>query len=159
MLNKNPYEVLGISENASEAEIKSAYRELVKKYHPDNYRNHPLADLAEEKMQEINQAYAILTDPKMKNSYGQGSGYGTYGGNRASGSYYSNGTGYNSSGNTGSSFNDDNPFSNYYRNIPRNNNYYYRNGMRNGDCCDTLCTLWMCDSCCECMGGDLCSCM
>ncbi len=56
----NPYEVLGVSENASEAEIKAAYKELVKKYHPDKYNNNPLADLAEEKLQEINEAYDML---------------------------------------------------------------------------------------------------
>lgn len=54
---KDPYEVLGISRGASEEEIKKAYRELAKKYHPDNYVNSPLADLAAEKMKEINEAY------------------------------------------------------------------------------------------------------
>ncbi|MDO4175891.1 MAG: J domain-containing protein [Bacillota bacterium] len=56
----NPYEVLGVREGASEAEIKAAYKELVKKYHPDKYVDNPLADLAEQKMQEINQAYDTL---------------------------------------------------------------------------------------------------
>ncbi|MDO4744957.1 MAG: DnaJ domain-containing protein [Bacillota bacterium] len=56
----NPYEVLGISENASEEEIKRAYKEMVKKYHPDKYQNNPLADLAEEKLQEVNEAYDML---------------------------------------------------------------------------------------------------
>jgi molecular chaperone DnaJ len=56
----NPYEVLGIKPGASEEEIRAAYRELVKKYHPDKYVDNPLADLAEEKMQEINEAYDIL---------------------------------------------------------------------------------------------------
>ncbi|MDO4546092.1 MAG: DnaJ domain-containing protein [Bacillota bacterium] len=56
----NPYEVLGVSENASEEEIKKAYKELVKKYHPDKYQNNPLSDLAEEKLQEVNEAYDML---------------------------------------------------------------------------------------------------
>lgn len=57
----NPYEVLGVSEGASQEEIKRAYKELVKKYHPDKYQNNPLSDLAEEKLQEINEAYDMLT--------------------------------------------------------------------------------------------------
>ena len=56
----NPYEVLGLKPGASEAEIKAAYKELVKKYHPDKYQNNPLADLAQEKLQEINEAYDTL---------------------------------------------------------------------------------------------------
>ena len=63
-MKKNPYKVLGIKEGASYDEIKRAYRELAKKYHPDRYRNNPLADLAEEKMREINEAYEYL----MKNA-------------------------------------------------------------------------------------------
>lgn len=62
----NPYEVLGVKPGASEEEIRAAYRELVKKYHPDKYVDNPLADLAEEKMQEINEAYDML----MKQSRG-----------------------------------------------------------------------------------------
>ncbi len=56
-MNKNPYVVLGVSENATDEQIKTAYRELAKKYHPDNYQDSPLRDLANEKMQEINDAY------------------------------------------------------------------------------------------------------
>lgn len=54
---RDPYSVLGVSKNASEDEIKAAYRELARKYHPDNYVDNPLADLASEKMKEINEAY------------------------------------------------------------------------------------------------------
>ena len=57
----NPYDVLGVSENATPEEIKKAYRELAKKYHPDKYVNNPLADLAAEKLKEINEAYDMIT--------------------------------------------------------------------------------------------------
>ncbi len=53
----DPYRVLGVSPAASDDEVRSAYRELAKKYHPDNYANNPLNDLANEKMTEINNAY------------------------------------------------------------------------------------------------------
>ena len=53
----DPYKVLNISPNASDDDVKHAYRELARKYHPDNYLNNPLADLAQEKMKEINEAY------------------------------------------------------------------------------------------------------
>ena len=58
---RDPYSVLGVDQNASDEEIKKAYRELARKYHPDNYQNNPLADLAEEKMKEINEAYDAIT--------------------------------------------------------------------------------------------------
>ncbi|MCI8332807.1 MAG: J domain-containing protein [Clostridiales bacterium] len=54
---QDPYSILGVAPNASDDEIKKAYRELAKKYHPDNYTDSPLADIASEKMKEINQAY------------------------------------------------------------------------------------------------------
>ena len=65
------YEVLGVSPDAGDNEIKKAYRELARKYHPDNYQNNPLADLAEEKMKEINEAYDAITRVRS----GGGSGY------------------------------------------------------------------------------------
>jgi len=57
---RNPYEVLGIREGTDTEGIKRAYKELVKKYHPDQYQNNPLSDLAEEKLKEINEAYDYL---------------------------------------------------------------------------------------------------
>ncbi len=57
---RDPYEVLGIREGTNIEGIKRAYKELVKKYHPDQYQNNPLSDLAEEKLKEINEAYDYL---------------------------------------------------------------------------------------------------
>lgn len=57
---KNPYEVLGVHENASDEEIKKAYRALAKKYHPDSYADDALRELATEKMKEINNAYDMI---------------------------------------------------------------------------------------------------
>ena len=58
---RDPYEVLGVNPAASDDEVKKAYRELARKYHPDNYQNNPLADLAEEQMKEVNEAYDAIT--------------------------------------------------------------------------------------------------
>ena len=89
----DPYSVLGVSSSASDEEIKKAYRELVKKYHPDNYANNPLADLAEDKMKEVNEAYDAIV--KMRT---QGGGYrtsGSTGGQNYGGQSYGNQGGYN----------------------------------------------------------------
>ena len=69
---RDPYEVLGVSPDAGDDEVKRAYRDLARKYHPDNYQNNPLADLAEEKMKEINEAYDAITKGR---AGGSGSGY------------------------------------------------------------------------------------
>ncbi|WP_160672893.1 DnaJ domain-containing protein [Clostridium sp. C8-1-8] len=71
----NPYEVLGLKEGASEEEIKKAYRELAKKYHPDQYGNNPLKDLAEDKMRELNEAYDYLLKNVKSNYKNNYSGY------------------------------------------------------------------------------------
>lgn len=57
----DPYVVLGVSPSATDDEVKKAYREMARKYHPDTYQNNPLADLAEEKMKEVNDAYENIT--------------------------------------------------------------------------------------------------
>ncbi len=57
----DPYKVLGVSPSATDEQIKEAYRNLAKKYHPDQYTDSPLKDLADEKMKEINEAYDAIT--------------------------------------------------------------------------------------------------
>ncbi|MBQ1405316.1 MAG: DnaJ domain-containing protein [Oscillospiraceae bacterium] len=88
----DPYEVLGVSRNASDSEIKKAYHDLVKKYHPDNYADNPLADLASEKMKQINEAYDSITRARASGASSSG-GY-QYGRSGASGGSYSYGYGY-----------------------------------------------------------------
>lgn len=84
----NPYEVLGVSPDATDAEIKSAYRELAKKYHPDNYAQSPLADLAEEKMKQVNEAYDKICEMRKNPSSSSGSSYTSYA--NSTNAYYTN---------------------------------------------------------------------
>lgn len=87
----DPYKVIGVSPGASDDEVKEAYRNLAKKYHPDQYAESPLKELADEKMKEINEAYDAITAQRK----GKGSAYGRYAG------------GYNNVNTSGSSeFND-----------------------------------------------------
>ncbi len=72
-MNKDPYEVLGVSPSASEDEIKAAYRKMAKKYHPDINGG---SAAAEAKMKEINEAYSVLIKQKRQGTAQQSHGYG-----------------------------------------------------------------------------------
>lgn len=198
----NPYEVLGVSRNAGDEEIKRAYRELSRKYHPDSYSGNPLSSLAEEKFKQVQEAY----DAIMKE---RGGGYGYSGGSSYSGGsgelaavynllnsrsysqalrlldsiqnrnaqwYYYSAIAHVGLGNTmrGMEFArtavNMEPGNPEYQNLLNQLNFQNQryNGVRNvrgygGDSLDRatnmLCNLWCADSICECLGGDLCSCM
>lgn len=227
-MTKNPYDVLGVSPSASDDEIKRAYRDLTRKYHPDANVNNPLADLAEEKFKEVQEAYDTIMREREHGGYGSSSGYGNssgygygygYGGgyqqNSSSGSsqdvemqaaynfinnrrfqdalnvlnrmpnrtaqwYYLSAVANANLGNNivardhaGQAANMEPSNPQYqqllnqlswntqrYQNNPYGSGYGYGNGGNNtcgtGNMC---CDLWILDSLCECMGGDLCSCM
>jgi len=74
----DPYQILGIPESASDEEVKRAYRELARKYHPDNYHDNPLADLAQEKMKDINAAYEEINKRRSGGRTGASGGYSGY---------------------------------------------------------------------------------
>ena len=78
----DPYQVLGISRGASDEEIKKAYRNLSRKYHPDANVNNPNKAQAEEKFKQVQQAYDQIMKEKEQGSFGGGYGgygYGNYG--------------------------------------------------------------------------------
>ncbi len=80
---KDPYKILGVSPTATDDEVKTAYRNLARKYHPDKYRDSDLAEMAGEKMKEINAAYDEIQKIRSGKATGQNAGYGrqgTYGG-------------------------------------------------------------------------------
>ncbi len=65
---KDYYQILGVSKDATQEEIKKAYRKLAKKYHPDKNKGNKEA---EEKFKEISEAYAVLSDPEKRKKYDQ----------------------------------------------------------------------------------------
>lgn len=214
----DPYKILEISPSATDDEVKKAYRELSRKYHPDSYVNNPLSGLAEEKFKEVQEAYnQIMKDRENgysntstngygygqnSSGYGQG-GYNSYGGNdsgefqvihnmiamrryrealtqlgqmqnrNARWYYYSalanSGVGNNiQARNFAQTAYNMEPTNRDYANLLDQLQYgaqryqtYGGNYGRasNDDACDMCCKLWMLDSLCECMGGDLCACM
>ena len=209
-IGMNPYEVLGISRDAGLEDVKRAYRELSRKYHPDSYAGNPLSSLAEEKFKQVQEAYNAIMREK-------NSGYGYAGSNTDpynNTDYYGGDSGemaevYNLLGRRSysqalrilESMRDRNARWYYFSAIaqvglgntmrgmefartavamePGNIEYQnlvnrlsfqgnrygeVRNVYRGGrsgfdDASDLCCKLWLADSLCECMGGDLCSCM
>ena len=217
MIN-NPYEVLGVSPSASDDEIKKAYRDLTRKYHPDANVDNPLADLAEEKFKEVQEAYDMIMKERASGGgysygYGSSSGSSSYG---AGGNYqnaqqdprlqavvnYINSRRFREALNTLDQINERSAIW-YYLSSCANaglgnnvlardhaaqavnmepNNMQYRQLLNQidfssrryqgspygagygsgGSSCGTgnmCCDLFIADQLCECMGGDLCSCM
>lgn len=210
----DPYQVLGVSRNASSDEIKKAYRELSRKYHPDTNPNNPLADLAEEKFKQVQAAYdQILSERenggKTGYSYGYSSqtddNYSYAGGDdprMADAASFINGRRYREALQVLSEITSHTARWNYFNaaahaglgnnmeaqkyasqavNMEPNNQEYkdlssrlqfgrqrYQNNSQGygygnrGSACGTgniCCDLWCADSLCECLGGDICSCM
>lgn len=199
-MTQDPYQVLGISRTASDEEVKKAYRELSRKYHPDSYMDNPLSELAEEKFKEVQDAYDKIMNER------QNGGYSSYSdsnqtyhdsgelgevaafinsrrfhdavavlsgiSNRNARWYYYSAIANLGLGNnmiavehakTAASMEPNNPdYNNLLNQLSfgsqryRNTGYGYgRGGMDAGDMCCNLC---IADACCECMGGDLCTC-
>lgn len=124
---RDPYEVLGISRNAAEEEIKKAYKALSRKYHPDANINNPHKEEAEEKFKEIQQAYQQIMKERTEGynyqSSGSTGGYGgtyrDFGGFGGFGDFGSFGGFGSSYGNTGTGYEEDSHLraaGNYVRN-------------------------------------------
>ena len=107
----DPYQVLGVSRSASDEEIKKAYRNLSRKYHPDANINNPDKEQAEEKFKEVQQAYDLIMKEKQQGTSGAYSSYGPSGG----------GTSGTGTGNGGTGSYGQGPFGGF------NGQYYYGN--------------------------------
>ena len=230
--SNDPYLVLGVSHSASDREIKKAYRELSRKYHPDSYTDPAQKESAEEKFRQVQEAYNQIVDERSGKST-RGGGYGGYGPGAGGAGNYSQedqhlmaAMNYIRAGKYNEAINVLNGIENrgarwYYfssvANLGLGNNsvamdyakqacdmepgnpeyqqYYQRlqsgnaspygfggspfgggygggyggyggygnyGGATNSGGCGTgniCCDLWCADTCCECFGGDLCSCM
>jgi curved DNA-binding protein len=86
-MNKDHYKTLGVDKNATQVEIKKAYRKLAVKYHPDKNNNDPAS---EEKFKEISEAYQVLNNPDKKRKYDTPDIFDNYGPFRGSGSGFTN---------------------------------------------------------------------
>src|SRR5580658_7357549 len=82
MASRDPYEVLGVARSSSPEEIKSAYRRLARRYHPDVNPNDPSA---EDHFKEVGEAYSILSDPEKKDRFDR---FGTTDGPQAGGDFF-----------------------------------------------------------------------
>lgn len=154
----DPYQVLGISPSATDEEVKKAYRELSRKYHPDAYANNPLSDLAEDKFKEVQTAYTQIMNDRANGNQGyQQGGYssqGGFGGQGGQGGFGGQSGFGGQNGGYNNQYNRQN-----YQNYGSN---YGRNPYGNNSSCGTgnlCCDLWCADTLCECMGGDLCGCI
>ena len=110
-MNKDYYEILGVSKDASEDDIKKAYKNLAKEHHPDVAKN---KEEAEKKFKDINEAYQVLKDPQKRKQYDQFGSGGFSGSTRGTGNPFGGGQGpfsytYTSSGGQ-SPFGDVDPF-------------------------------------------------
>lgn len=199
----DPYSVLGVSSSASNDEIKKAYRDLSRKYHPDSYVNNPLSDLAEEKFKEVQEAYDQIMKQR-EGGYQQGnysnstSSYGNEGEemnmvanylnsrqykealttlrriqNHTGRWYYYSAIANSGIGNNMEAFNhaqqavNMEPGNREYTELlnqmqwrnQRYQNTSFGGGRSNYGTGNLCCDLWCADSICECMGGDLISCL
>ncbi|MFA5587060.1 MAG: DnaJ domain-containing protein [Saccharofermentanales bacterium] len=127
-MDRNPYEVLGVPMGASEETVREAYRELVRKYHPDQFQDERAKELAEARMREINAAYDAVTLGNQQQQTSQ------------------------------SAWQHQQSWSNQQPYGAPNQSPYYRSTGGCNSCCQTLTCFCCADSCCECLGGDLCIC-